>query len=129
MNGLTMMIRKEYGVPISGAFVAYYRDKQGKPIGCVAGVYGEGKVGVGYSMYHRGVEEKPLDKKLGRRIAIGRAVKEWVKEDLLYIPPETLYGLYQLVQAKCLIKSEMETKALPKNGNVIMLGVSHGNNA
>lgn len=114
---LTWRVREKYHVPIEGVFIRYYRDKKNRPIGCVAGVYGEGKIGVGYSLYHESAERKagkPVDKKLGRDIAIGRAIKEWKLGIPKYDYPETLLGLTQVITVKCLeeARSDEEIKML-----------------
>ena len=107
MNGLAKQIREKYNIPIAGAYVYYYRDEKRRPIGCIVGIYGAGRVGVGYSLYHESIEKvegHPLSKKLGRTIAIGRAVKEWVTGKPKYSKnaPEALAGKVQVVQLKCL---------------------------
>ena len=107
MKDLTRQIREKYNLPIAGAYVYYYRDEDRRPIGCVVGVYGAGKIGIGYSYYHESVEKKaghPLDKKLGRNIALGRAVKEWVLGKSIYsrTAPQVLTGKIQVAQLRCL---------------------------
>lgn len=107
MRDLVEQIRRKYNIPIAGAYVDYLRDDKRRPVGCVVGIYGAGKIGVGYSLYHESAEKEaghPLNKKLGRTIAIGRAVKEWVlgKPKYMFTAPDALLGKMHIVQLKCL---------------------------
>lgn len=58
--------------------IHYYRQGHKRPRGCVIGIIDGDRIAVGYSLYHRKIEQKngvPFSKKRAVAIARGRAKK------------------------------------------------------
>ena len=70
--------------------IRYYRDKKGRPVGCVVAVAPEK---IGWSLCKKG---DALRKEIGRAIALGRAMHDHNNHAI----PKTLLNLYLVVYAQ-----------------------------